>query len=75
MTAYGQSGVEFYEESYGAQDVTGFSWVQKFYIKNLEKVEKSWKKIIEKKSSFFVEKNIDFPKNLEFSDFKKHRFS
>ena len=28
-----------------------------------------------KKSSFFVEKNIDFPKNLGFSDFKKHRFS
>ena len=40
MTAYGQSDVEFYDESYGAQDVTWFSWVQKFYIKNLEKVEK-----------------------------------
>ena len=25
--------------------------------------------------SFFVEKNTDFPKNREFSDFEKHRFS
>jgi len=40
MTACWQSEVEFYRESYGAQDVTGFSWVQKFYMKNLEKVEK-----------------------------------
>ena len=40
MTAYWQSDVEFYGESYGAQDVTGFYWVQKFYMKNLEKVEK-----------------------------------
>ena len=27
------------------------------------------------KLSFFVEKNTDFPKNREFSDFEKHRFS
>ena len=40
MTAYGQSDVEFYGEFYGAQDVTGFYWVQKLYMKNLEKVEK-----------------------------------
>ena len=39
-TGHGQSDVEFYDESYGAQDVTGFLWVQKFYMKNLEKVEK-----------------------------------
>ena len=40
MTAYEQSDVEFYGESYGAQDVTRVSLVPKFYMKNLEKVEK-----------------------------------
>ena len=40
MIAYWQSDVEFYGESYGAQNVTGFYWVQKCYMKNLEKVEK-----------------------------------
>ena len=40
MTAYGQSDVEFYDESYGAKDVAGLCWVRKFYMKNLEKVEK-----------------------------------
>ena len=29
-----------YSESCDAHDMTGFSWVQKFYMKNLEKVEK-----------------------------------
>ena len=29
-----------YGESYGAQDMTGFSWLPKFYMKNLEKVER-----------------------------------
>ena len=32
--------MKFYEEPHGAQDVTGFYWVQKFYMKNLEKDEK-----------------------------------
>ena len=41
MTAYKQSDVEFYGESYGALDVTWFSCVQKLYMKNLEKVEKT----------------------------------
>ena len=41
MTAYGQSDVEFYDESYGAKDVAGLCWVRKFYMKNLEKVEKN----------------------------------
>ena len=40
MTTYWQFDVKFYGDSYGAQDVTGFPWVQKFYMKNLEKVEK-----------------------------------
>ena len=40
MTPYWQSDVEFYGESYGAQDMTGFSWVQKFYMKDNEKVGK-----------------------------------
>ena len=40
MTAYWQFDVEFHDESYGAQDVTGLLWVKKFYMKNLEKVEK-----------------------------------
>ena len=35
-----QSDAEFYGESYDAQDVTGFYWVQKFYTENPEKVEK-----------------------------------
>ena len=39
-TGQKQSDVEFYGESCDAHDVTGFSWVQKFYMKNLEKVEK-----------------------------------
>ena len=40
MTAYKQSDVEFYGESYGAQDVSGVSLVQRIYMKNLEKVKK-----------------------------------
>ena len=38
-----QSGVKFYEESYGFQDETAFSWFQKFYMINLEKVKKNMK--------------------------------
>ena len=42
MTVHmGQSDVEFYDESYGAQDVAGLCWVQKFHMKNLEKIKKS----------------------------------
>ena len=40
MTAYGQSDVEFFGDSYDIQHVFGSHWVQKFCTKNLEKVEK-----------------------------------
>ena len=39
-TGQRQFDVKFYGESYGAQDMTGLYWVQKLYIKNLDKVEK-----------------------------------
>ena len=47
----------------------------KINILILDVLYSSVSRVLLKKSSFFVEKNIDFPKNREFSDFKKHRFS
>ena len=38
------------------------------------RIKQAYLEIFEK-LPFFVEKNIDFPKNREFSDFEKHRFS
>ena len=40
MAAYGQSDVEFFDDSYDIKHVFGSHWVQKFCTKNLEKVEK-----------------------------------
>ena len=47
----------------------------KINILILDVLYSSVSRVFLKKSSFFVEKNIDFPKNLEFSDLKKHPFS
>jgi len=46
------------------------------YFENAKKgrIKQAYLEIYEK-FSFFVEKNIDFAINREFSDFEKHRFS
>ena len=54
-TGQKQSDVEFYGKSYGAQDVTGFDWVQKFLYEKPRKSRKNheYSRISDKISAFF----------------------
>ena len=55
MTAYSHSDVEFYGESYDAQDVTGFYWIQKFLYEKPRKRRKNheYSRISDKISALF----------------------